>query len=154
MEKMIWEKPQMNEVAFAANEYVAACGDSGRTYKFECTAPAGIIFGRPLYYYANQRVDEKSTVPTTWGTKTYLGSYTPCSSEGSDQGTHIAESTDEFYWGFVDYDLNSAHDTTGSSAYDPIETVIVWIERDTSGSIENAHATTALDMDLWETAKS
>ena len=26
MEKMIWAKPEMNEVAFAANEYVAACG--------------------------------------------------------------------------------------------------------------------------------
>lgn len=29
MEKMIWEKPQMNEVAFAANEYVAACWGVG-----------------------------------------------------------------------------------------------------------------------------
>ena len=35
MEKMIWEKPQMNEVAFAANEYVAAC------WSVNCNVPYG-----------------------------------------------------------------------------------------------------------------
>ena len=28
MEKRIWTKPEMNEFAFAANEYVAACEDT------------------------------------------------------------------------------------------------------------------------------
>ena len=34
MEKRIWSKPEMNEFAFAANEYVAACGDNGSDYLF------------------------------------------------------------------------------------------------------------------------
>lgn len=38
MEKRTWIKPEMNELAFAANDYVAACGDSGTVYKFVCDA--------------------------------------------------------------------------------------------------------------------
>ena len=37
MEKKIWSKPEMNEFAFAANEYVAACGDTKNWFfKFVC----------------------------------------------------------------------------------------------------------------------
>lgn len=35
MEKMMWAKPEMNEVAFAANEYVAAC------WSVSCNVPYG-----------------------------------------------------------------------------------------------------------------
>ena len=35
-------KPMMESEAFAANEYIAACGDSGVTYKFECNAGGGV----------------------------------------------------------------------------------------------------------------
>ncbi len=44
MEKRIWSKPEMNEFVFAANEYVAACGDQNRVYKFICDALAGTLY--------------------------------------------------------------------------------------------------------------
>ncbi|MEI3275871.1 MAG: hypothetical protein V8R97_12230 [Fusicatenibacter saccharivorans] len=41
-----WMEPVIEVQEFVANEYVAACGDSGMVYKFECNAPGG-----DLYYY-------------------------------------------------------------------------------------------------------
>ena len=34
-----WMEPVIEVQEFVANEYVAACGDSGKVYKFECNAP-------------------------------------------------------------------------------------------------------------------
>ena len=146
MEKMVWEKPELNEVAFAANEYVAACGDSGKVYKFVCDAPGG-----ELYYYKDLVVsyDENgvSNRPkdTDWSnynatnlSSGFLSSYFPC------KETHEAESTNMFYWGFVDRGFlkNGNHDAS--------ETVIVWRGPENN----NGHATANLDMNSWETAKS
>ena len=36
--KRVYERPMMFAQEFTANEYVAACGDSGKTYKFVCDA--------------------------------------------------------------------------------------------------------------------
>ena len=33
-----WMEPVIEVQEFVANEYVAACGDSGKVYKFECNA--------------------------------------------------------------------------------------------------------------------
>lgn len=44
--KRAYVRPTMVGERFVANEYVAACGDKGTVYKFNCDAPAG-----PLYYY-------------------------------------------------------------------------------------------------------
>ena len=41
-----WMEPVIEVQEFVANEYVAACGDSGTVYKFTCDAPGGW-----LYYY-------------------------------------------------------------------------------------------------------
>lgn len=42
MEKRIWTKPEMNEFAFAANEYVAACEDTvNKFWKFICNFGGG-----------------------------------------------------------------------------------------------------------------
>lgn len=38
-----WVRPQAVVEVFAANDYVAACGDSGKVYKFVCDAPGGIV---------------------------------------------------------------------------------------------------------------
>lgn len=70
----------------------------------------------------------------------YIGSYTPCSKK------HEASKESEFPDGFVDYNRNGREDEG--------EAVIVWIERGPWGGIRNAHATTNLDRDSWETAKS
>ena len=36
--KKEWMEPVVEVQEFAANEYVAACGDSGKVYKFVCDA--------------------------------------------------------------------------------------------------------------------
>lgn len=36
--KKEWTEPVVEVQEFAANEYVAACGDSGKVYKFVCDA--------------------------------------------------------------------------------------------------------------------
>ena len=116
---------------FQANEYVAACGDSGKVYYFVCDAPRG-----HLYYYAtgDGTIDG---VYTGSGKATLLGkSYHPCEEK------HTAESTNPFYDGFVDYNENKKCDKG--------EEVIVW----RGPWNNNGHATAQLDMDAWETAKS
>ena len=37
-----WSRPQTVVQKFEANEYVAACGDENRVYKFQCTAGGGV----------------------------------------------------------------------------------------------------------------
>ena len=80
----------------------------------------------PLYYYNRNGIAQ------------YLGSYRPCSD------THEAEKSSEFPDGFVDYNGNRTEDAG--------ERVVVWIERGWLGY--DAHATTQLDRDSWETSKS
>ena len=41
MEGRVWRRPLTEVQKFEANEYVAACGDSGTTYKFKCDAGGG-----------------------------------------------------------------------------------------------------------------
>lgn len=143
MEKKIWSKPEMNEFAFAANEYVAACGDQNRVYMFECDAKGGW-----LYYYKNllvEWVDGAWNKLTDWSAKDddkkLLGSYHPCDTK------HEASTTNDFYWGFVDYNKNGEHDTSGDGGD---ETVIVW----RGPKNDDGHATANLDMNSWETQKS
>ena len=67
----------------------------------------------------------------------FLGAfYHPCGIE------HEASTTDTFYDGFVDYNWNGKQDSG--------EGVIVW----RGPRNNNGHATTNLDMNTWETAKS
>lgn len=130
MDKRVWEQPTTLVQKFEANEYVAACGDSGTTYFFECNAPGGT-----LYYYRNGdgKIDG---VYNGSDRARAIGWYTPCSAK------HEADATDDFYDGFVDYNRNGRQD--------PGEGVIVW--RGRWGL--NGHATKNLNMDEWETAKS
>lgn len=123
-----YKKPVLNVERFTPNEFIASCGDTEYgNYLFECDAPGGL-----LYYYGTD----------WWGDKEakYLGNYTPCSRK------HEASRESEFPDGFIDYNRNGREDKG--------EAVIVWIERGPWGSIRNAHATTNLDRDSWETAKS
>lgn len=128
--KRTWVRPTMVGERFVANEYVAACGESGKVYKFECNAPGG-----KLYYYPNS--DGKINGEYTGhGRAIKLGNYNPCGAR------HKANATDGFYDGFVDYNKNGRQDKG--------EGVIVW--RGSYGL--NGHATTYLDMSKWQTAKS
>lgn len=149
MEKKIWSKPEMNEFAFAANEYVAsACGDQNKTFSFECNAGGSWFFGS-LYYYLDMIVNPNSTSATTAPsieefnkhTATELGGYDNCGK------THQAEATDGFHWGFVDRFNDGKHNMDW-------ETVIVWTETDENGKVNNWHATKNLDVTQWEAQKS
>ena len=122
--------PTMVGERFVANEYVAACGDENKVYKFTCDAPGG-----PLYYYPSSdgTIDG---VYTGTGSAKRIGSYYPCAEE------HEASTTSDFYDGFVDYNNNRKQDEG--------EGVIVWRGKRNN----NGHATTNLDMNTWETAKS
>lgn len=139
MMKAIWTKPRAEVEQFMANEYVAACGDEHRKYKFLCDAPAGTLY---MYDNLSARNDPPAKWPTNkfWGYEytaaDELGSYHPCGK------THEAPTKGQYYWGFVDYDDDGMHDSD--------ETVIVW--RGESGW--NGHATAQLDMDSWQTSKS
>lgn len=125
-----WMNPKIVIEEFVANEYIAACGDENRVYKFTCNAPKGT-----LYYYP----DSDGTVNgvyTGTGSASRLGSYRPCDVE------HEASTTNPFYDGFVDRNSNGNCDSG--------EEVIVW----RGPRNNNGHATAQLDMDSWETAKS
>lgn len=125
-----WMEPVIEVQEFVANEYVAACGDSGTVYKFTCDAPRGW-----LYYYpeSDGQIDGNYTGS---GSQKFIGNYHPCGR------THEASVTDEFYDGFVDYNWNGKPDTG--------EEVIVW----RGPKNNNGHATTNLNMSSWTTAKS
>lgn len=130
--KKSYVRPVMQCEEFAANEYVAACGDKNRVYKFVCDAPEGI-----LYYYNSRNSD--GTIDGVYegsGQATMLGSYSPCDKK------HEASTTDSFYDGFVDRNNNRECDDG--------EAVIVW--RGPWGI--QGHATATLNMSEWETAKS
>lgn len=128
--KKEYVRPSMVCETFAADEYVAACGDSGKVYKFVCDAPRG-----DLYYYP-QSDGQIDGIYEGEGRKRKLGYYRPC------DVTHEAPSTSAFYDGFVDYNENRQFDSG--------EGVIVW----TGIWGMNGHATKNLNMEEWETAKS
>lgn len=125
---------------FQADEYVAACGDSGTVYKFKCNA------GKKGVSYAIK--DSKGRVATISGKYMDGGSisgsffdpiigsaYFPCNI------THEAESDSGFLTGYHLDDPWTKDDENIS--------VIIWTENNT-----NVHCTTNLDMSTWETTKS
>lgn len=122
--KKEWVRPLTTVQCFEADEYVAACGDENKVYKFKCDAPAG-----PLY------ADGEGLLGN---------SYHPCSA------THDAKVSEAFVDGFVDYDNDGTQDD-GEAVKVWIEYgYMPFIGK----YVVNAHATTNLDMNSWVTAKS
>ncbi len=128
--KRTYVRPTMVGERFVANEYVAACGEENKVYKFKCDAPRG-----ELYYYPSSDGTIDGAYTGT-GRASWIGSYHPCNAK------HEASTTSDFYDGFVDYNHNRRQDEG--------EGVIVWRGKWNM----NGHATTNLNMDAWETAKS
>lgn len=131
--KKMWEEPKILVQKFMPNEYVAACGDSGVVYNFECNA--GNRQNSYNVYYDNGRPLASSNGSEEWYAQ-FTG-YHPCGA------THEAESDSGFYDGYM-----YLQDRRGNNSGNPID-VIIWTDRGT-----NVHCTTNLDMDKWETAKS
>lgn len=140
-------KPEMHEEEFIANIYVAACGDSGKTFNFECNAPVKgnhwSYTGRydKVYYWSNSKFNPTSgNIPsfgTYSGTKaSSLGGYHPCTEK------HPAGASTNFYLGYVDRD--------DDGKYDEGEGVIIW----RGNKNDNVHCTKELDVDSWEVLKS
>ena len=127
--KKTWEEPRILVQQFMPNEYVAACGDSGVVYNFECNA------GEEDTNYAVK--DSKGKVATISGSKMdgWLSYYSPCGE------THKADSNSGFLTG---YHL----DNPWTSEDEHIE-VIICTKNNT-----DVHCTTQLDMNKWTTAKS
>ena len=130
---MAWERPRIEVEKFIANEYVAACGDSGTTYYFECNA--GSKRNSYNVYYDNGDPLASSNGNEEWYAQ-FTG-YHPCGD------THEAESNSGFYDGYM-YLQNWRGNNTG----DKID-VIIWTDNGT-----DVHCTTNLDKTEWETAKS
>ena len=118
----------MNVEKFVANEYVAACGDENKVYKFTCDAGEG-EYG-DVYLETNGRKGFQRGFLGIGGDK-YLSLYHACGT------THEASTTDEFLKGY--YIVNGT-----------VTPVIVW--RGEEG--DNTHCTTNLDVNSWTTAKS
>lgn len=127
--KKTWEEPKIMVQKFIPNEYVAACGESGVVYNFECNA------GEKYRRYAVK--DSNGNIATISGS--YMNGdwnyYHPCGK------THQAESDSGFLTGYHIDDTSTRKD-------ERIE-VIIWTDNNT-----DVHCTTQLDMSKWTTAKS
>lgn len=123
-----YRKPMMNVEKFVANEYVAACGDVNKVYKFTCDAGGGE--SGSVYLETNGKEGFQQGFMGIGGDR-YLSRYHACGT------THEASTTDEFLKGY--YIVNGT-----------VTPVIVW--RGEEG--DNTHCTTNLDMNSWTTAKS
>ena len=137
MGKRAWTQPLTMVQQFEANEYVAACGDSGVTYNFVCDAGEG----------AWGDVYTKDGRNLTRGTTRY---FYAC------DATHSAPTTDEFIEGTLV--LNGGNDKAGEYVgwwpwghYEDYESipVIIWTEGG-----KDVHCTTKLNMNEWEITKS
>ena len=142
MEKRIWSKPEMNEFAFAANEYVAACGDGGTNYLFTCDAGGG----KDGYVWLEKNGADGCQVVPEWNqtgehkwegelveADEFLGGYHACGKK------HETKNQNEF--------LNGWSKADGSDVFTK---VLVWL----GVNKNNIHCTTNLDIKTWEVAKS
>lgn len=132
-----WSRPVTMVQKFEANEYVAACGDSGTTYLFTCDAGGGDSGN--VYVESNDVEGLQTSATGSWWAGNYvpadrsLGGYHACGT------THEANSEDDFLRGYyVPY------------WSDNVTEVIIW----RGPYNNNVHCTTNLDQDSWETAKS
>lgn len=129
--KRAYVRPTMVGERFVANEYVAACGDENKVYKFKCDAQKWTGWsGSTVWLNGPDGVPETSD-------DIWLGSYGKCGVE------HEAKTTDEFSRGYLKKNI-------GGLPMGPRLDVIVW--RGEKG--DNIHCTKNLDMKTWETAKS
>lgn len=129
--KKVWSRPLTVVQNFEANEYVAACGDENKVYKFTCDAGGGK--SGTVYLETNGQ----EGLQIGWGGDDYLSGYHACNIE------HEASTTDDFRNGYYVVDGDRWGDYT-------VTPVIVW--RGPRGN--NTHCTENLDMNSWVTAKS
>ena len=128
-------KPVMQCERFVTNEYVAACGDSGTIYKFECNAGER---HQDYNVYLADGTPYATSGRDSGGCKTDYTSYSPCGEE------HEAESDSIFLKGYMYKQAFIGGYDTGQKI-----DVMIWTDNYT-----DVHCTRELDMSKWETAKS
>lgn len=126
--KRAYVRPTMVGERFVANEYVAACGDKGKVYKFKCDAGGGK--SGKVYLETNGKLGFQEGF-MGFGGDQYLSGYHACGI------THDADTSDVFLDGY--YVRNGS-----------VTPVKVW--RGEKG--DNTHCTENVHMETWETAKS
>ena len=126
--KRAYVRPAMVGERFVANEYVAACGDSGTVYKFKCDAGGGK--SGSVYLETNGKPGFQGGFLGIGGDR-YLSGYHACGI------THDADTSDDFLDGYYVRNRN-------------VTQVKVW--RGEKG--DNTHCTENINMNTWETAKS
>ncbi len=142
--KKVYEKPMMSVENFAANEFIAACGDHGENVYFKCNAPGG-----PLYYFEDfdGKLDgiQNGKMNATHGPGFF---YHPCYKEGHTGGFHKVNMDKDpgysMFDGFIDSNINGKYDEGKDIR------IIVWLGENRN----NSHGTKELDVDSWTTAKS
>lgn len=132
--KKEYVRPVIVGERFAPNEYIAACGDSGKVYKFECNAGSK---HNSYNVYLKDGTPYATSGRDYGGCKTDFYSYSPCGEK------HDADSDSGFLPGYM-YRQNFLGNNTG----DRID-VIIWTDNYTQ-----VHCTTNLQMSEWETTKS
>lgn len=135
MNKKVWVRPVTEVQQFEANEYVAACGDSGVVYKFECNAGSK---GTDYNVYLADGTPYATSGRDSGGCKTDYYSYSPCGEK------HEAESDSVFLEGYMYKQSGWGGGNTGSKI-----DVIIWTDNYT-----DVHCTANLNKNTWETAKS
>lgn len=143
LNKRMYIKPVLESETFVPQNYIAACHDINKVYKFKCDAGGGRTGS--VYLETNG----KPGLQTDWGGDRYLSGYHACGT------THEAKTTDAFLNGYyVTTDLVWVPDDglfgghfEGKEVTTP---VIVW--RGPRG--DNTHCTENLNMNSWETEKS
>ena len=140
--KLAYNKPEMNVENFAANEFIAACGDSGTNYLFECNAGNGVFGsvylesnGKPGLQTEGGLFKKVDKMIAQYG-RTFFGEsgFHACGE------SHEASSKDDFSEGYY----------LPKGQVSKAQNVIIW--RGDDG--RDVHCTTKLNRDEWETAKS
>ena len=131
-----WEAPKIIVEEFVPNEYVSACGDSGTTYWFNCDAGGGKYGG--LYLEDNNV--EGLQKEGKWVSTGFLQGHWEYEADTciTTNGFHACP---------------EHHEVTGNETYEngyytngnQVIPVLIY---------DRQHATTALDPETWETAKS
>lgn len=139
--KKVYESPRMVVEQFEANEYIAACGDENKVYKFTCDAGNKsnryhvYLNGADGMAHTSDDIDWSNRY--SWWGNDNIRTYHPCGT------THEAKVDSDFQKGYM------YRYSMGSDVGNAID-VIVWKGLDG----DNTHCTTNLDMKSWETAKS
>lgn len=130
LNKRMYIKPVLESETFVPQNYIAACHDINKVYKFTCDAGGG----KWGIVYLETNGDEG--LQTGWGGDQYLSTYHACGT------THEAKATDDFLDGY--YVTSS---WLGGTKTTPVK---VW----RGPNNDNTHCTENLDIDSWETVKS